>query len=491
MKRPIIALLLCLLLLLAGCSEKSDNSLYDDIYAKAYADAYEKVYGEASTEATEEPAEEAVEIPAAVEAEPVSNGIGRGTYTASEIFEKCCPSTVFIETSNGGGSGFFLEENVIATNNHVIDGANWIIVQTQDGQRYDVTTILARSGHPDLALLQIEGSGTPLKLNTHGVTEGEPLYCIGAPMGIYPCISDGIVMKSSHMDGDVEFILSNYHSIGGNSGGPVLNAYGELVGVVVGGMSDGPNAIDMVIHGQYLETLDRSCPESISTQSEWMEKMNEPEENKYEHASLADAQPGQIVTLGRYEQDGDEGNGTEDIYWLVMERNGDELTLMSLYCLDSAAYSHDMAPVTWETSYVREFLNGEFLQKAFSGEEQALILETLVINNDNPSHGTPGGNDTTDKVYLPSLEEIMRWYDIPAEETFFDHLYGAATEAAMQKNLWLEIPGSNRCWWWLRSPGGCEENACEVGSAGYFSLNGSIVTEEARALRPVICVNAG
>ena len=37
-------------------------------------------------------------------------------------------------------------------------------------------------------------------------------------MGIYPCISDGIVMKSSHVDRDVEYILSNYHSIGGNSG---------------------------------------------------------------------------------------------------------------------------------------------------------------------------------------------------------------------------------------------------------------------------------
>lgn len=490
MKRSIFAIAICLLMLLqAGCGAKTETSLYDDIYAKAYADAYANAYGEISAEPA---GEAAAEAPVPVAAEPVTNALGRGGYTAAEIFEKFCPSVVKIDTPNGGGTGFFIEEHIIATNNHVIDGAGWVTVQTVDGKSYDVTTILARSGHPDLALLEIEGSGTPLTMNTHGIKEGEPIYCIGGPMGIFPCISDGIVMKSSHMDGEVETILSNYHSIGGNSGGPVLNAYGEVMGVVVGGMSDGPNSIDIVIHGKYLETLDRSNPETITTQTEWLEEMKKPEEEKYELATLADAQPGQIVTLGSYEQDGNTGNGKEDIYWLVMERDGDTLTLMSLYCLDRAPYSRDHAAVTWETSYVREFLNGEFLQSAFDGDAQALLLQTTVANPDNPNFGTPGGSDTQDLVYLPSLDEIMRWYDISEPiEMPYSQLYGTASEYAVQQGLWLEMPGTNRCWWWLRSPGGCPENAAEVGSYGYLSFNGTIVTEEARALRPVIRVNAG
>lgn len=485
MKRSIAAILLCLVLLLqTGCNAAagSYDEIYAEVYAKAYAEAYEKAYGKA-------PAEPVGDEQGS--AQPGTSDSADGTYTAGEIFQNFCPSVVFLETPNGGGTGFFIEENVIATNNHVIDGAGWITAQTMDGTVYQVTTILARSWQPDLALLQIDGSGVPLARNTHEIREGDPLYCIGAPMGIYPCISDGIVMKRSHMDGEVECILSNYHSIGGNSGGPVLNAYGELVGVVVGGMSDGPNSIDLVIHGKYLDTLDRSFPETIATKDDWMAEMNKPEEDKYEHATLADAQPGQLVSLGRYEQDGNEENGPEEIFWLVMERNADTLTLMSLYCLDACAYQLEGIDTTWESSYVREFLNGQFFTNAFDAGEQARILETTVTNPDNPNFGTPGGNATQDKVYLPSLEEIMRWYNVPEPmETVYDQLYAVASDAVAAKGVWLEMPGSNRCWWWLRSPGGNPANACEVGSYGYLSFNGGSVTNTDRGLRPVVQVEA-
>ena len=471
MKRFLALFLLCLLLLQAGCG-RADS--YEEIYAKAYADAYASAYG--GTPATNP------------QVLPTTNS--NGTYTATEIFQNCSPSVVHLETPGGGGTGFFLEENVIVTNNHVIDGAGWITARTQDGTVYQVTTILARSWNPDLALLQIDGTGVPVARNTHDILEGDPLYCIGAPMGIYPCISDGIVMKSSHMDNDVDYILSNYHSIGGNSGGPVFNAYGEVVGIVVGGMSDGPNSIDLVIHGKYLATLNRDFPEAIATQEEWMAEMNKPEEEKYELASLADAQPGQLVSLGRYEQDGDESNGAEEIFWLVMERDGDRLTLMSLYCLDTLAYHNEGGPITWENSQIRSFLNSTFLETAFNDQEQTLLLESHVTNSDNPNFGTPGGNDTLDKVYLPSLQEIMDWYHIDEPvEAAYDGLYAVASKVAADKGVWLEMPGSNRCWWWLRSSGGNDSNACEVGSYGYLSFNGANASRNVRGIRPLIQVS--
>ncbi len=420
-----------------------------------------------------------------------SPGYTTSGYTPQEIFKNFSESVVHIETSGGGGTGFFIDDDVIVTNNHVIADAEWITVKKTDGTIYDVTEIIARSENPDLAMLRPECKGEPLKINRHGITEGEPVYAIGAPMGIFPCISDGIVMKSSHHDNDVDYFLSNFHSIGGNSGGPVLNAYGELMGIVVGGFADGPNSIDTVILADHLEGLDRSNPESISTKAEYIAEMNRPEEEKYELASLADAQPGQIISFGHYEQDNDHGNGPEEIFWLVTDRSGNELTVMSLYCLDSAPYSLEPLEVTWETSHVRAFLNGEFFSAAFSAEEQAVILESLVINTSNPVHGTDGGNDTMDKVWLPSLEEIMEMYDIPSpEETFYNQLYAPATSYAISKGLWLEIPDSNRCWWWLRSPGGNPQNAAEVGSAGYLSFNGSEVINPERAVRPVIRINA-
>jgi|GEM_PF-1694010 len=412
-------------------------------------------------------------------------------YSPQEIFSRFSESVVHIETSGGGGTGFFIEENVIVTNNHVITDAQWLTVKKTDGSVYDVTSILACSESPDLAMLSVDCTGTPLKLNTHGINTGEPVYAIGAPMGIFPCLSDGIVMKSLHHDGDVDYFLSNFHSIGGNSGGPVLNAYGELMGIVVGGFADGPNSIDTVILADYLDDMDRSNPTSIMTKARYEEEMNRLEEEKHEHASsIAQAQPGQIITFGSYEQDGDLSNGAEKIYWLVTERKGNELTLMSLYCLDKAPYSLEQSDVTWETSHVRAFLNGEFYNAAFSSDEQAVILETIVPNAPNPEHGTDGGADTLDRVWLPSLDDITALYGIPAEETFFPELYAPATPYAISKGLWLEIEGSNRCWWWLRSPGGNPQNAAEVGSAGYLSLNGSEVSNPERALRPVIRITA-
>ena len=408
---------------------------------------------------------------------------------AAEIFETCVKSTVHIETSSGGGTGFFVSENIVATNNHVIAEAGWMTVKNADGQVYNVTAVLAHSENPDLALLEIDGSGECVRVSSGEVREGEALYCIGAPMGIYPCISDGIVMKRNHNDRDVDYILSNFHSIGGNSGGPVFDAYGEVIGVCVGGYSDGSNSIDLVINAKYLNEMDMSEPRDVLTKEEWVAELNKPEEEKYVKASLNDAQVGQLVSFGRYEQDADTANGPEEILWLVKDRDVDGLTLMSLYCLDVVPYHHEVIDVTWETSDVRAFLNGEFYEKAFSIDEKNLIADSTVINHDNILHGTPGGNDTVDKVYLMSLEEAMEFYGVVEPvEWFYDHIYAQATEYTIQKGVWLEIPDSNRCWWWLRSPGGNPQNAGEIGSKGYLSFNGGLVTTTERAIRPLIQV---
>ena len=150
-------------------------------------------------------------------------------------------------------------------------------------------------------------------------------------------------------------------------------------------------------------------------------------------------------------------------------------------------YNEERTDITWEHSSIRRFLNEDFFSAAFTAEEQRLIQTTTVVNSDNPIHGTEGGSDTLDKVYLLSLEEVMRYFDISeCAETFYGHLYACASQYAISKGVWLEIPDSTRCWWWLRSSGGNPANACEVGSKGYLSFNGSSVDILERAVRPVI-----
>lgn len=410
-------------------------------------------------------------------------------YRCEELYEKCLPHVVWLETSNGGGTGFFIEENVIITNNHVIDGAVWINATTSDGKTYPVTEIIGRSYSPDLAKLRIDGAGTPVTLNTHGLHEGEAIYSIGAPMGIFPTFSNGIIVHSFFVDQEVNFILGNMNVLSGNSGGPVFNRYGEVIGVVVGGMTDGNNSMDTIIHIDHLKDIDTSLGETLQSDLDYLKEMNRPDEEKYQLASLEDAQVGNLVKFGHYEQDCEVLNGAEDILWVVLERNGNELKLMSLYCLDTMPYNDRMVSVTWETSSIRAYLNNDFYNAAFTADEQSRMVQATVVNNDNPQYGTPGGEDTQDWVYLLSLEEVQQYWLLPAMETgAYSQLYAQATPYCMTRPIWLEIAGLNRCWWWLRSPGSTDGAAAEVGSGGYFSLGGCPVETPERAIRPVIHV---
>lgn len=400
--------------------------------------------------------------------------------SATEIFQKCSPSVVHIETNAGGGTGFFLEENVVVTNNHVINGAWSATVKTVDGQIFDVIEVLAATENPDLALLRVDGKGTPVTLNTNCAEMGSALYSIGAPMGIFPTMSTGIVANNTHTDNGTGFYLSNINTLSGNSGGPIFNNRGEVVGVMQGGITDGLNSLDMIIKVSHVLEMDRSNPFELTPPP--------PDEEKYPRASsLKDAEVGQLVSFGRYEQDADPATTDEEILWLVIDKNGSELKLMSLYCLDTIHFMKNSDPVRWESSYAREFLNGEFFHQAFSAAEQAMIKTVAVKNTPNPIHGTGGGEDTLDKVYIFSLEEAMEFYGIiTPEERFYDGVYAQATQHAINNGAWLELPGSTNCWWWLRSTGGSDQNATEIGSLGYLSFNGNTGETELRSIRPII-----
>ena len=387
---------------------------------------------------------------------------------------------VHIETNISGGTGFFIEEDVVATNNHVINGAWSATVKTVDGKVFDVIEVLAATENPDLALLRVDGKGTPVTMNTDCAEMGEALYSIGAPMGIFPTMSTGIVANNAYNENGTGFYLSNINTLSGNSGGPIFNSRGEVVGVMQGGITDGLNSLDMIIKVSHVLEMDRSNPFKLEPPP--------PDEEKYSHASsLKDAEVGQLVSFGHYEQDDDPSTTNEDILWLVLEKNGSELKLMSLYCLDLIPFMMNGDPVRWESSYAREFLNNDFFNRAFSAADQAMIKTVAVKNDPNPIHGTDSGTDTMDKVYLFSLEEAMEFYGISeAVETFYDGVYAQATQHTINKGAWLEIPGSTNCWWWLRSSGGSDQNATEIGSMGYLSFNGSNAQTEQRAIRPII-----
>jgi len=137
------------------------------------------------------------------------------------------------------GSGFVLtQDGYIVTNNHVVEGADSVIVRFSDRQEYDAV-IVGLDELSDLALLKIEAKGLPtLPLaKPDELKVGEWVLAIGSPFGLDFSVTAGIVsamgrsLPTETNDNYVPFIQTDVAINPGNSGGPLFNLVGEVVGV--------------------------------------------------------------------------------------------------------------------------------------------------------------------------------------------------------------------------------------------------------------------
>lgn len=189
---------------------------------------------------------------------------------------------------------------------------------------------------------------------------------------------------------------------------------------------------------------------------------------------------GSILTFGSYEQDGDESNGSEPIEWIVIAASGDARLLLSKYALDSRSYHETDEDVTWESCDLREWLNIGFYSAAFSATEQKQILESTLENADNPAYGTEGGNDTCDRVFLLSIDELKEYLPQDSDRT------ANATKYAREQGAYESEYDDHCCYWWLRSPGENNKAAVIIQPDGYLGDYGDSVTFSIDSVRPAI-----
>lgn len=161
----------------------------------------------------------------------------------------------------------------------------------------------------------------------------------------------------------------------------------------------------------------------------------------------------------------------EPIRWKVLQKEGEELLLLSDEILDCQRYVRHDGKVTWSTSDVRKWLNGSypyneegwsFLTTAFSQEERRAVETSEVKGSKNPLHATGGGEDVTDQVFLPSVQDMTneaygfpRDYMIAAPSRRF-----VATDYARAMGLWMG--SKNGLYdaygvWMLRTPGSYQQ----------------------------------
>jgi serine protease Do len=141
----------------------------------------------------------------------------------------------------GQGTGFIIDNNEVLTNNHVIEGAQYIEVQLDDGRRVPAT-IVGRDPRTDVALLRLKGAvqTQPIPLGDSDAIEvGDWVVAIGNPYGLSQTVTTGIVSAKGRTGRDVPLDPAGYYSFiqtdasinPGNSGGPLIDRHGSVIGI--------------------------------------------------------------------------------------------------------------------------------------------------------------------------------------------------------------------------------------------------------------------
>jgi putative serine protease PepD len=176
--------------------------------------------------------------------------------TARQIYDRAADSVAFItsqirqasdnpfggvQTGTATGSGFVIDpKGLIVTNAHVVDGASSITVKLGDGSTQKAT-LIGKDESTDLALLKIDPNGRTLKAlalaDSSTVHVGDPTYAIGNPFGLDRTLTTGVVSAlQRQIQAPNGFSIDNVIQTDaalnpGNSGGPLLDASGRVIGV--------------------------------------------------------------------------------------------------------------------------------------------------------------------------------------------------------------------------------------------------------------------
>lgn len=182
--------------------------------------------------------------------------------SSKTIATKAFQSTVLISTidKNGQplalGSGFVIDNGVIATNFHVIENSSGGFVKfIGKEEKYSIKGIIEKSEKYDLAILAIETfNASKLTFgNYDNVSVGDQIYAIGNPNGLEGTFSQGIVSGLRKIEND-ELLQITAPISPGSSGGPVLNQNAEIIGLAVASYKSGQN-LNFAIPIKYLKDL--------------------------------------------------------------------------------------------------------------------------------------------------------------------------------------------------------------------------------------------
>ena len=172
--------------------------------------------------------------------------------TLPDLVRRVKPSVVSVLTYDAkdepliSGTGFFVRPGEVVTNMHVIKGAHRVEIHTLEGKgrTYPVAGALGVDDEADLALLRVElpaDRSKPLSMITSAPDEGEPVFLIGNPLRLEGSVSDGIVSAIREVPDLGRIIQITAPLSHGNSGSPLFNMRGQVIGIVTVKVTNGQN----------------------------------------------------------------------------------------------------------------------------------------------------------------------------------------------------------------------------------------------------------
>lgn len=188
----------------------------------------------------------------------------------------------------------------------------------------------------------------------------------------------------------------------------------------------------------------------------------------------------ECCTFGSFPQ-GENGE-VLPVEWQILEKTDGRMLLISRTVLDTKPYNEPGYPlkVSWDECTLRRWLNGEFLNTAFTEEEKNMICLTSVYPEKDPcSEGDPGG-PSPDRIFILSAKEVRRYFGSESERRCGYTLYCGKNAVSPSQSPF--------CWWLLRPPGErASYSACVDFNGSVYLRNGSL-TDRRSGIRPALWV---
>ncbi len=269
-------------------------------------------------------------------------------YSATEIYHQAVKFVGEISTYDrfenalALGTGFVLSsDGKIVTNYHVIDGAYSASIDI-NGHIYQISSVLAYDANIDLAILKIDASNlTAAPIYKGEVEVGETVYAIGSSRGMTNTYTQGMVACADRVVDGVSHVQHDASITHGNSGGPLINEYGEVIGINTWGIDDSQN-LNFAVSATELDNL--TCGTPIA--------LYELYESLY---GARDVLMDYLCTEGTYDADSEmfvkeftETDGETDLVYVLSYDVNNDLVLLTLATVDNSTPCSVFASLTFD-----------------------------------------------------------------------------------------------------------------------------------------------